>query len=179
MLTSESILQSLVVLSCVHQWHSLVFSGTFLYSPVLLLRIPQRHCHLFIRSTSCIQLWYHLVITNGTIVCLPTQHYLILYSGTYLLTVPERAIPGFNFTLGFESFGDKPFNLKARIYERVYYTSNYNDFYEHDLVSTYGIFVRGLSPLLRMFVCQWNLGTNVKLTPRMNSKVIHIQNGNL
>ena len=66
-------------------------------------------------------------------------------SGTYLLTVPEVAIPGFNFTLGFESFGEKPYNLKARIFERMYWRNNYfhSDYTDIERVSTYGIFTRG------------------------------------
>ena len=74
-------------------------------------------------------------------------------SGTYLLTVPEVAIPGFNFTLGFESFGEKPYNLKARIFERMYWRNNiyHTDYTDIERVSTYGIFIRG--NCIQLFAC--------------------------
>ncbi|XP_025086885.1 CD109 antigen-like [Pomacea canaliculata] len=63
-------------------------------------------------------------------------------SGKYLLTAPQIAIPGFNFTMMFESFMDEPVRLQARIYSRTY-DSLSRIFTYPTVVTTSGSFVKG------------------------------------
>ncbi|XP_025086889.1 CD109 antigen-like [Pomacea canaliculata] len=88
-------------------------------------------------------------------------------SGTYLLTVPQKAIPGFNFTLGYESFVDRPVELHARIYEMVYDGAAGRYAYPTVVTAT-GSFVKGQPGLLdlplpsnlRQGNYYWEMGCN-------------------
>ncbi|KAK7463205.1 hypothetical protein BaRGS_00038214, partial [Batillaria attramentaria] len=78
--------------------------------------------------------------------------------GSYLITAPWHATPGFNFSIGFESFLDRPLDIKATIYQRVFENLNGVSHYVYkEVVTTHRTFQKGQPGMLNLPVPE-NIG---------------------
>lgn len=72
-------------------------------------------------------------------------------SGNYILTAPQYAIPGFNFSLGFESFMDSPITLEASIFQVVQETGpGFSRNVRKDVVKVTDTFYKGQPGMINL-----------------------------
>lgn len=69
-----------------------------------------------------------------------TSYFFSRFREPYLVTAPQTARPGFNFSLVVDLFVDRSVELRARMYS---YRENYYQTFEQNIVTASGSYVKG------------------------------------